>query len=354
MASFKAIQSGTAIILSANTSVVVTIPVTVNSTKTFLKFSARTDHISAATGAKVGISGVINLAGTTITFTRESTGGQNVTILWYIVEFTSGVTVQRGTASNVNQSYADTAISAITPAKTWAQCSTHGATSWDYGACQIVAATIQSSVLLRLKSSTVAHTNTVHWEVIEYDTAVVATYNGSMLDGVPTGSFAITAINTAKSFVIGNVYHPTSDYESPNFSTIWLLNASTISWIRKEAYENRTYALQVITIPEISVLHGYKSIPTGDISGSFTLAPALRDYTKAFPVLNAINSHRGIALSVETAQYLLTGSITSNSNITLQRYASGGSNPVEIYFSTIEFFLTSRIPDLMPFALTAF
>src|SRR6185369_3776685 len=89
-AQLDSVQSGTATIADTTSSTTVTIS-SVDTTKSFLVFEVSLNLVDPVNAQ---ISGQLTNA-TTLTFARAGTSGA-VTIKWYVAEFTSGVSVQRG------------------------------------------------------------------------------------------------------------------------------------------------------------------------------------------------------------------------------------------------------------------
>src|SRR5579883_2435937 len=89
----RSFQSGTATLATNATTVTATIS-SVTTTQAILFFSTSTNSTAVS---NFGITGTITNA-TTLTFARGGTGTA-ATIQWYVVEFSSGVTVQRGSTT---------------------------------------------------------------------------------------------------------------------------------------------------------------------------------------------------------------------------------------------------------------
>ena len=94
-ASLKGVQRGTATIAGGSASVTATLSPAVDTTKAFLVFGVSENTGNPADGQ---VSGQITNS-TTVTFQRVGTDGHAVTMSWYVAEFASGVTVQRGTVN---------------------------------------------------------------------------------------------------------------------------------------------------------------------------------------------------------------------------------------------------------------
>jgi hypothetical protein len=90
-AAIKSVQNGSATFGAGSTSTTATLSPAVDLSRSFLVFNLRA---SAADPDHGTVSGQIT-NGTTVTFQRVGSTG-SVTIEWYVAEFASGVSVQRG------------------------------------------------------------------------------------------------------------------------------------------------------------------------------------------------------------------------------------------------------------------
>ena len=98
-ATINTVQSGTA--TSAGTGTVsVPLAPAVNPAQSFVIFQSR-HNLNRPPGSM--IRGTINAAGTAVDFTRVTNEASTMEIQWYVAEFTSGVSVQRG---QINQTAA--------------------------------------------------------------------------------------------------------------------------------------------------------------------------------------------------------------------------------------------------------
>src|SRR5579872_7250 len=89
----RSVQSGTVTVAAGTTATTVTIN-SVTTANAFLVFGVTANDTRES---NYGVSGNITAA-TTLSFTR-SANNTAVTVQWYVIEFSSGVTVQRGVAT---------------------------------------------------------------------------------------------------------------------------------------------------------------------------------------------------------------------------------------------------------------
>ena len=184
----------------------------VDTTKAFLIFSTR--HSS---NRPVGSLLRGRIAGaTTLEFVRVTNEGAPVTITiqWYVVEYTCGVKVQRGSATQSGM----TVNVAITPVASLSQAfvtfsKTANATEGIWSEDDPVVADLTTTSNLQIRShGTTGHT--IWWQVIEFlNPAEINVQKGSAaLTGTATSTTATlgTAVNTARTFVLVSLRTPSA------------------------------------------------------------------------------------------------------------------------------------------------
>lgn len=348
MAGAKTLQSGTAIISSGNTSTTASIS-TIDTSKSFVVFSSKGDPDGQHAGGRLSICGYFNSA-TQLIFERQVIGGStDITIKWYVVSFSSGVTIQHGSTSDVRNNTADITISSVTTSQSFVIVSNKGENSWDYGGCQLIRGNVQSSTTLRLRArGTAYNNNTCRWQVIDYTGASVQLLTGVHSGGVTSGTLPVSSINMSNSFIIGNAGHNTDNLGNALYEVIWKLSSAiAVSWERANAYQDRSYVYQVVSIPsEISVQRG-NEILTGT-STSFSDALTSVDTAKVFPLLNGPNGHLA-QLVGSAAGYFLDGAFNFEINISSSTSLAGSRSygatnyDAKFYWEVIEF-----VPQAIP------
>lgn len=188
----KAIQTGTVSLPDGSTSVTATIT-QVDTGKAFLMYGYRG---SGNDPADIVVSGALTNS-TTLTFARYDNSGP-VVIEWSVVEFLSGVSVQRGVAS-VTTADVNVPITAVDTTRTFPMVGprTSGAA---FGGDDFFQAAITSSTNLRI-STISGGTNTVPWQVVTYDEASVQTGTLSFTTTDATRTATIAPVDTAKSWL---------------------------------------------------------------------------------------------------------------------------------------------------------
>ncbi len=195
------VQSGTTT-NSANGTQTVSIS-SVDPTRAFLLFSTR-HNSNQPRGSFIG--GEIASA-TTVEFNRntsESTPA-DIDIRWYVVEYSCGVQVQRGTidqtSTTVNATI--TPVAALSQAfVTYSKTVASSDSTWGTNDAVMVDLTSTTNVEARAEVADSAHT--IYWQVVEFtDAAMISVQRGNT--SIPNGSSGVTvtlptAVDTSKAF----------------------------------------------------------------------------------------------------------------------------------------------------------
>lgn len=355
MPSLKSIQSGTAVIAAGSTTTTVSLGSSITASKAFLRHSAKVDTGGAQDSGRGAISGYIT--STQAIFSRNISGSaSDVTIKWFIVEYSSGVSVTRGSYAGANATTPDISLgTTVNLSKSWAQCSTQGNYSYDYGGRETVSASLPDTTHIRLRAVTDSGTYAVtYWEVIEYDTAVVLSlFNGTVTSAMGlSGTISLgTTVDTTKTVIFGNAYNSVSGFGSSRYELTWNLSSTVINWQRSAAYQDRTYYFQVVTLPEVSVQRNTATMAPSQSSINVSLGAALTDTSKAFIILMSENNvySRCLGSDIDLSKALWTASILSTTTIELSRAMSGGSYSFVNNWTVIEYLPDGMMPDLTLF-----
>ncbi|MCH8122206.1 MAG: hypothetical protein IH853_03710, partial [Bacteroidetes bacterium] len=187
------VQSGTTTFTGLSTDVTIT---SVDLTKSFLVFSYTVDDEGPS---QFQVRGDLTTS-TNIHFERVgAVGSPIVTIAWYVAEFTSGVTVQRGNDPH-NTETVNIPITAVDLSESFPLISWQGAGS-TWNSDEGLRAQLTSTTNLELDAA-LAISDNVNWQVIEYNGAVVQRGFHTLGTTEVTTTEAITAVDLAKSFVI--------------------------------------------------------------------------------------------------------------------------------------------------------
>lgn len=196
MAALRHVERGTVTLTAA--SVTVNLATTLlDTSRALLLFSVRgSDMTDPQSGA---IAGRITST-TQIEFLRtNTTGGANVEIAYTVIEWTAGVTVQRGSVA-ITTTTTNVTISTVTLAKAWPVISvTRTGTAWSND--DFFAARLTTTTNLELRSDA-AGTTTCYWQVVEYDDCSVQEALISLASGDTSNTAAISSVDTAKSLLV--------------------------------------------------------------------------------------------------------------------------------------------------------
>jgi hypothetical protein len=189
----KNVQSGTAVSTANGITVVPISPVDMS--RSFLIFNSRHDS-NRPVGYEIGGS---IASPTTLEFERVTNEAIPVpmTIQWYVVEYESGVRVQRGVSSLVSTT-TNVAISPISATDqaflTWSRTPAVGDQHWNYDDLTVGEITSTSNIQFRLDSVNSAHR--VFWQVIEFT-------NPGDIDVQMGSVFSMTGTTTSVNATLG-------------------------------------------------------------------------------------------------------------------------------------------------------
>ena len=202
-ASLKGVQRGTTTIAGGSAVATATLSPAVDTTKAFLVFGV-SENTSSPTDGQV--SGQITNS-TTVTFRRDGSAGA-VTMNWYVAEFTSGVTVQRGTADMdvAPRPHNVTLPIAVDLARSFPIVS-YLTTGGNFAFDDFVKAKLTSTTNLALDAPNVPAPTAplfAEWQVVEYLDADVQTGDVTFLAGEASKTVTplVAAVNTAKSWLV--------------------------------------------------------------------------------------------------------------------------------------------------------
>ncbi len=194
------VQSGTATIASGSATQTVTITA-VDTTKSFLVFSVQmNDNAPECTQ----ISGQITNS-TTLTFSRDTACATSaITVQWYVAEFSSGVSVQRGSRdmSTSGTGVENVSITAVNRRKSFPIISMRKAgTAYDND--DFVRARFTADDTLQLsQQDSASPSGIVEWQVVEYDDSFVQRGDVSWGTTDATKTVTVNAVDTAKSWLM--------------------------------------------------------------------------------------------------------------------------------------------------------
>lgn len=345
MATIQLIQTGTATIASGSTSGTATLGTTLTDTsKTVLIFGAY-ENLTTSVLAHGLIAGTITNT-TTLTFYRGSSTTVAVTVQWQVIEFSSGVTVQRGNTATLSSATTNVTISSVDTSKAWPTISQICNDSGEdlINQYNTVQAYISSSTNLQLALTTVPVNVVVYWQVVEYDNCTVASYAKTFTETGTSTTQSITSVDVNStilynSFNVEDFGEPFS-YHSNSWPSLYLTNGTTVTYSRystpseiTDAF-NRTYVISFSD--SVSVQRGQQSCSS---TTTTDVSIATIDQTKSFSKMSGISNHL-IRAEIAGLQFniaLFGSSFTSATNLRLTRSTGAGPQNALVSWEVLEF-----------------
>jgi Peptidase family C25 len=197
-ATLKAVQSGTTTIAASSASITVTLTTAVNPSQSFLVFGVAEAEDEPQTGQVVGRLS----SATTVDFLRNTAVGSAISIKWYVAEFSSGVSVQRGITVVPNDTPLNQAITSVNTTQAFPIVTTlSGGTGFDRN--DFIRAKITGATTLQLNHGDTGSSATAYWQVVEYQGATVqtgdVTFNPTDLSLTATPA---SSVNPARSWLL--------------------------------------------------------------------------------------------------------------------------------------------------------
>ena len=274
------IQKGTATLTPGSSTVTATIAA-VDPTRAFLTYTIRGSDNSPD---DITVTGELTNA-TTVTFAREGISG-TVNIEWSVVEFVSGVTVQRG-STTLSASTTDIPIATVDLSRSFTLVNSRSG-GGTFGASDFVRALLTSPTSLRVEVTSSA-SNAVQWQVITYNDAVVQRGTTVFAAGDATRTATTAAVDAAKSWL---VYSTTTAAGTANDIGQKLIrgqitNGTTITFDRSSTGQTLDVAWELVEFTDAtSVQHA---------SAAFAGGQTLRDVT-----ISTVDATRSIAVGGTT------------------------------------------------------
>lgn len=347
----RSVQSGTATMPVGSTGAAETVTVgaaqgfagVTDLTRSVLFFSLRGSSNQPGDGQVRG-----RLASTsTIEFNRANdTSLSALTIRWYVVEFYSAASVQRGTLTATNTS--SVTISAVDPAKSFVLVSCAVATGdTTYGSDDYFRARLTSATNLEVVHST-TRAKTCDWQVVEYAGASVQRGEGTLgSTASTTGPIAISAVDTAASFV-HVTWRSSGNGTGANFLRARLTGSSTIEIDRSVTGTTIDYAWEVVTFTDgTTVRSGTEGFTSSELTGTDPVSPAV-DLTRSVAFATAYQRGGMHAYTADdnVGPGWVTVAITDSTTVTLQREITG-SVAANVAWVVIEFPRAATTPTVI-------
>ena len=271
-------------------------------------------------------------------FRADDTSQSNFTIQWYVAEFSSGVSVQRGTLSPVNSTSSVT-ISPVNLSNSFVMISgsvlgTHST----YGSDDFFQAQLTSTTNLQITHNTTS-AQTADWQVVEFTGASVQRGTGVLSGTSLSTTVPITAVDLSRSIVLLS-WRTDINLTGPNFLRARFTATNEITVHRGLGTSaNIDFAYEVIEFSDGTVVQGgnrqFTSADTSLTAGLLTV-----DTSRTVALLSTAGGRWGgshaFASNDDTGPGLFTTTITGSSTLSIVR-ESTGSVAADASWFVIEF-----------------
>jgi hypothetical protein len=269
------------------------------------------------------------------------------TVRWYVVEFYSGVTVQRGVTSMGTSATANAAITAVDLSKTFVL-ATERANDSSAG---------QDERWTRNETGSLAEAPSIAWQVVQIESAFVQSGSTTIAGSQTAATATLTnAVDTSRTFVVFSARGGTNIDGVERFyrTTGVLTNATTLTFTR--AFQDGDASRQVdiawfaVRMTDGTTVQRGTSGPSGTGAGSATLNATLGtaiDTARSIPLVSV----RGDAASGANTALDDTSwkaRLTSSTNLELTRVAANSTNAT-LTWEVIQFAVSPNLVDRSEF-----
>lgn len=325
------VQSGSVTMSTATQNVAVT---AVNMSRSFVYCGFRTDlsDISNVPTCQLSATNQVTI--------RSNFANATAVVQWYLVEFTSGVSVQRGATTLAGGSSSSNVTITSSPlAKSFVISTTRiNVASQTIDEQRTVRARLTSATNLELSRNENTNAVVVEWQVIQMDAAFVQSGIATITTATSSTTVNLpTSVNLGRTFVITNVRASASNggFEDEYFVRPVLSGTNTLNLNRYvSANDLVEVAYFVVELTDGSTVQaGSVSTPTAT-SGTMdaTLSPAVV-VNRTLPVFGLST---GVASSASLDSASFTPTFTSTTNLQFER-GSVQSVSATAYYYAIQF-----------------
>ncbi len=341
-ARLNSVQSGSVTFATTDTTKTATITAVVLS-KSFVVFGVSLDENTPNGGS---ITAQLT-ATTTVTFQRQGTATNSLTVHWYVAEFTSGVTVQRGSVTSPLASE-NVTLTAVDTARSFPLVS-NSSSGMTYDDNDFVRAEITTSTNLLLTMDNGGETgDVIEWQVVEYLDAEVQTGNLSFLTTDSSKTDTITSVDTSKSWLIFN--YKTAGGTTANIGQRLvrgvITNSTTLTFDRSNTGQTLDLTYYLIEFEDATtVAKGQHTFGTSDTSVNKTIS--ITDTSRAIATAGGGPCGCGGKSDYSTDDKPGTGwftlDITSTTNLTIARDSGTPSSTASIEYYVVEFSINPTV-----------
>lgn len=260
---------------------------------------------------------------TTLTVTSSQNSPADV-VQWYVVEFTSGIAVQRGLANFGNAT--GTVNVALNPAVDLARSfvlvsERIGTGNEDRDERWTTRARLSTATNLELTRTETNIAVPVAWQVIEMEDAAVQAGLTTLANGSTTVTAGIAAVDLTRTFLVfsrraGNVGGREDRYQVRGELT----NATTLTFTRTGNTTAVDIAWFAVTLNDgTTVRRGTTTVGAGTATVNAALTPAIVP-NRSFPIISISGGDNNNNTRLDDTS--LTGAITSTTNLQFQRVST--------------------------------
>lgn len=327
----KNVQSGSVTMNSVTRDVTLATPV--NTTRSFVVCYNRVDSSNPTRRVTCELTNA-----TTVRVTASVADSANV-VQWYVVEFSSGMTVQRGLATFCANPPGPPCVTvnvtlpqAVTLARTFVLV-TERINDANQGRDErwTVRARLTSTTNLELTRNEGSNVPlSVAWQVIEMNDAAVQSGLTTILDGAFSNTATITAVDPTRSFLVFSrrAANDVDGVEGCYQVRGELTNGTTLTFTRALDERQIDIAWFVVTLNDgTTVQRGTAAAAAGTNTANVTLAPAVV-LNQSFPIISASGEDNGNARGdLDSTSW--TPAFTSTTNLRLQRTPAGSGDQID-------------------------
>ncbi len=321
------VQSGTTTLTGVTVDVTIA---AVDPSKAFLMFGASNDG-ATPDGDADGFQLCGQLIGpTTLRFERAVNPGSPATITWYVVELSTGMSVQRGRGNLRNLTSLDAPLSPVDPAHAFPIISfrTLGGT---YDGGDYLRARIESPTSLAIvRSEAEDQISNVEWQVVQLDAASVQSGLYNLAATALSGNVSINAIDPARTLLL---FTYSRGLTSTGLMGLRgrVVDATTLTFDR-DAADNDALSIAWYAI-ELPVGASVQRIPAsfGPAQTTASLDIDAVDRTRALALGGGVYYRGGKSPSLEDVRGLntFTFELTSSTTLQLRRFVAGDQVDLE-------------------------
>lgn len=283
------------------------------------------------------------------------------TVRWYVVEFYSGVTVQRGVTSMGTSATANAAITAVDLSKTFVL-TTERANDSSAGQDErwTITAELNSTtnlLLTRNETGSLAEAPSIAWQVVQIESALVQSGSTTITGSQTAATATLTnAVDTSRTFVVFSARGGTNIDGVERFyrTTGVLTNATTLTFTR--AFQDGDAGRQVdiawfaVRMTDGTTVQRGTSGPSGTGAGSATLNATLGtaiDTARSIPLISVRgDAASGVNTALDDTSW--KARLTSATNLELTRVAANSTNAT-LSWEVIQFAVSPNLVDRSEF-----